>query len=233
MLDFCFKYYRKHPTPTPFFQWLDLLSISDLQAVLNHPDSTAHMYVIPPQELQAFMKGVEYLDAAARVRYAVDLPGGCLVWQGKALDTAAMSTMFSGKGWAIWAMSPDAAATFYTNSHTRGEFHHSSFLSGKSVGGAGEWVVTNGKLKIISGKTGHYKAGCDELAAAIAVLHKRGVKVMSAKVLVYDDKSAEHLLNAWEFMNNKDLRKAYVTDRNAPIPTGKAPARNFTIKPRA
>ncbi|TWU57656.1 hypothetical protein [Rubripirellula reticaptiva] len=46
---------------------------------------------------------------------------------------------------------------FYTGSHIIGQFHHSSFLRGNSVKGAGEWMVKNGTLKIITSKSGHYR----------------------------------------------------------------------------
>jgi hypothetical protein len=225
------QYYKLHPSSLPFFQWLDSLRYDEVKKIMKHDD--AHIMLgneKASDASKAFMNGVEYLDAAARVQYAVELQGGCMVWQDRALQTAGLKTVTSGKGWAIWVMAPEPDATFYTNSHTRGEFHHSSFLSGKSVGGAGEWLVTNGKLKIITGKTGHYRCDCEDLARAIAILHRRGVNVMTAKVKVWGaDKKVEVLVNAWEFMNQPELRKAYRTDPNAPEPTGTVAGRKFSV----
>ncbi|MBC5766539.1 hypothetical protein [Ramlibacter albus] len=63
-------------------------------------------------------------------------------------------TAFNGKNYAIWVCS--AGGIFYSDSHAVGEFHHSTFLAGGRVMGAGEWVVTAGKVLLVTHKTGHY-----------------------------------------------------------------------------
>jgi hypothetical protein len=224
----CFEYYKKHPTNAPFFQWLDAQSQSELKAIMFQ-NGAGNLSMDEMQDLAAFTTGVQYLNEATRVQYSVEVRGDCLMWQGKALDTGAMSTVRSGPGTAIWVLSPGPTQTFYTNSHTRGRFFHSSFLEGKSVKGAGEWAVENGKLKVISGKTGHYAANCEDLAVSLGVLHQRGVNIMTARVRVFDGIGAEKMLNAWEFATNGELRNAYRTDEMSPMPQGKKPGRNFLV----
>lgn len=221
-------YQAKSNPQLPFFQWLDSLSTEKVGKILDrHVANPAHRNAMA----QMFTRGVDYLDAASRMTYSVGYTRGLMQWQHRALDTTDLETKFSGKGWAIWVLSPETK-TFYTNSHKVGEFHHSSFLQGKKVVGAGEWKVTNGKLSIITGKTGHYRCGPDELASSLRVLFASGVNLMMAKVKVYDPTNREVLLSAFEYMNEARLRAAYKTDSNAAAPTAAAPGRNFSIKPK-
>lgn len=83
----------------------------------------------------------------------------------QAFSTQTHRTHASGNGWAIWVCSTpmvqrvgvQLAHRVFTGSHTLGKFHHSSFLGGAAVTAAGEWVVENGVIKVITAKSGHYK----------------------------------------------------------------------------
>jgi hypothetical protein len=82
--------------------------------------------------------------------------GGSLKdFQGNDYSTAKESTVFNGTGWAIFVCSP--AGKLYAGSHETGKRHHSSFLGGGSVSGAGEMAVYQGKVRAITCKSGHYK----------------------------------------------------------------------------
>ena len=70
-------------------------------------------------------------------------------------DTRTMETHFSGNGWAIFVVSPEGK--FFSGSHQVGKHHHSSFLGGGAVIAAGEIVIDDGVVKIITAKSGHYK----------------------------------------------------------------------------
>ena len=72
------------------------------------------------------------------------------------------------KGMGIWVCSPNKA--FYTAGHIVSQFHHSSFLAGERVLGAGEWVVSQGLLMLVSNKTGHYQAGMPHLLQCLVAL---------------------------------------------------------------
>lgn len=86
-------------------------------------------------------------------------------------DTRALTTHFSGPGFAVFVVSP--AGTFYSHNHVVSSFHHSTFLSGRQVLAAGEWAVFNGRILFLSHKTGHYKAGPDNLQNALKVLDRQ------------------------------------------------------------
>ncbi len=82
-----------------------------------------------------------------------------------------MSTAFSGSGFAIWVCSP--GGIFYSASHEVSRFHHSSFLAGGRVLAAGEWVVHDGTIQLITHKTGHYLASPQNLLRALWLLQPR------------------------------------------------------------
>jgi len=88
---------------------------------------------------------------------------------GDIFTTKEMETHFSGKGWAIYVCSP--AGALYSRSHEVAVFHHSSFLGGRPVAAAGEILIDeNGKVRFITGKTGHYRAGLAEMRRLVQLL---------------------------------------------------------------
>jgi hypothetical protein len=58
-----------------------------------------------------------------------------------------------------------------------GRLHHSSFLSGKPVAGAGELVVEDGVPKVISRKSGHYQPEPMHLEQVRDMLDEQGIDV--------------------------------------------------------
>ncbi len=83
--------------------------------------------------------------------------------------TRDLSTVHSGAGWAVFVCSP--AGELYARTHELGYFHHSSFLAGKPVAAAGELLVDEaGMIKIITAKTGHYRAGVDEMKQLLQIV---------------------------------------------------------------
>ena len=103
----------------------------------------------------------KYLDESQRTPYEVTVNNGLLVHasgplKGQLVDTSTMTSLHSrGKNTAIFVMDPEGK--LYIGSHTPGEFHHSSFLSGAPVASAGEMTVKNGKILEISNESGHYQ----------------------------------------------------------------------------
>jgi hypothetical protein len=69
-------------------------------------------------------------------------------------DTQHLSTVASGQGWAIFVM--DLDGNLYAHHHKLDTFHHSTFLSGSPVLAAGEIVVEQGEVRVITCKSGHY-----------------------------------------------------------------------------
>lgn len=93
----------------------------------------------------------------------------------------------------IWVCAPHPLtgnATFYTSVCVRDQFHHSSFLQGKGVIAAGEWIVRDGYLLRISGCSGHYKPPLDFLYRAVLHLASAFVRANDAAqgttVFLYD-----------------------------------------------
>lgn len=69
-------------------------------------------------------------------------------------DTRKLETVSSGKGWAIFVVSPEGK--IYAHKHVVGVYHHSTFLSGSAIVAAGELVVDQGVVRFITAKSGHY-----------------------------------------------------------------------------
>jgi hypothetical protein len=66
-----------------------------------------------------------------------------------------MQTHFTGSGWGIFVWAPDGR--LFIHSHEAGVHHHSSFLAGGAVLGAGEIVVQEGTVLVVTPKSGHYQ----------------------------------------------------------------------------
>ena len=162
---------------------------------------------ITPSMVKAFISGVKYLDKAGRKNYRVDA-NGARMWKGDvAFDTTKLQTAFSGLGFAIWVLSPKDR--FYAGSHKVGQFHHSSFLSGEKVLAAGEMVVSGGKLRLLTGKSGHYKPQLEHLAYAVELLGKQSIPLSTFRVQVWRSTctnpvapTAEEFIDAYRLNRN-------------------------------
>jgi uncharacterized Zn-binding protein involved in type VI secretion len=101
---------------------------------------------------------VQYLDETERAQFRLSVKDGKLYdATGKPFDTSQGESLHTlGGGRAIWVM--DEKGNIYaSNHHEKGEFHHSSFLAGGDVAGAGEMEVKNGELVLLSSRSGHYR----------------------------------------------------------------------------
>lgn len=128
-----------------------------------------------------FDMNVRYLTPDERKDYVLTPKTGVLHdVNDHVYDTTPETTAFSGKGWAIYVM--DQAGTLYAGSHIVGYFHHSTFLAGAPTRAAGELIVTNGKVQVLTGKSGHYKPSEEEVLSAVNVL--LGAGVMPANAIV-------------------------------------------------
>ncbi|MEJ7734190.1 MAG: hypothetical protein WKG00_33970 [Polyangiaceae bacterium] len=119
---------------------------------------------------------VKYLDDAERETHRLTVRDGKLYdAKGKLFDTKAAATAHSGDGRAIFVM--DEQGRIYVSTYQEvGKFHHSSMLAGKPVTGAGELVVENGVVKLISNKSGHYQPTAAMNEQVIKSLETQGVK---------------------------------------------------------
>ncbi|MGU7844106.1 hypothetical protein ACV22V_32200 [Burkholderia sp. AW33-5] len=119
---------------------------------------------------------VAYLNDVERAKYKVTVQNGLVLdAQGLPFDTSAASTAFANnKGRAIFVM--DHYGDIYvSNMQTSGKFHHSSFLAGAPVAAAGDIRIENGKVRIISRKSGHYQPTTEQLKQFENRLHSLGI----------------------------------------------------------
>ncbi|MGZ8414489.1 MAG: hypothetical protein ACXW05_17310 [Gemmatirosa sp.] len=102
-----------------------------------------------------------------RLNFAPD--GRATTIDGSPFRTEFMETAHSGVGWAVFVV--DLEGRMYANSHTVGYFHHSTFLAGRPVAAAGEVLIDpTGRIRFITAKTGHYKAGIAEMTRMVTLI---------------------------------------------------------------
>jgi hypothetical protein len=140
---------------------------------------------------------------AARERYRVTVEH-VMKRRGLMFDTAWIVDHFLAKGVAqarfqsrapfppgwdkscIWVCAPnrDDKPVFYSHICKLNKFHHSTFMGGGSVIGAGEWIVRQGKLVSFSANSGYYRTEMKQLYNA--ALHMRDAVRPSTTVLLWD-----------------------------------------------
>ena len=55
------------------------------------------------------------------------------------------------------------------------QFHHSSFMAGQPVSFAGELQVTDGMLRVVTNKSGHYKPTEENAFVQLLFFQRKGV----------------------------------------------------------
>ncbi|MFI5342805.1 MAG: hypothetical protein ACHQUC_01155 [Chlamydiales bacterium] len=106
------------------------------------------------------------------------------------------------EGVAMYVMGPDQ--TLYATSQIVNEKHHSSFMAGGAVIGAGECKVVDGKLTMISNKSGHYKPSKENMLDVLRVLHKQKVPLTDVRLeLTLPDNSKHIYKSALEFLETE------------------------------
>ena len=71
----------------------------------------------------------------------------------------------------------------YIAPKVKGEFQHSSFLSGGSVGSAGAVMVNKGQIIKLAPMSGHYQPNIEQFIAFLDQLTKQGVNLSNALLL--------------------------------------------------
>jgi len=183
-----------------------------------------------PQNEFFSASSVRYLSADEREEYRIEIVGGIFRWveTQELVHTGNMYTFFSGDGHAIWACSADRR--FYTGDHEVGTFHHSSFLGGLPVIGAGEWTINHGRLVMLSAKTGHYRSRFDDMFRTMLRLSANGVDLNSVAVSwPWPTKEANQFYRAMDFMRARPAERLAALydqagDHLVPIPAPPVPA---------
>lgn len=118
---------------------------------------------------------VRYLDQSERAAFKLTVKDGKLYdAEGHLFDTSDATSLHSRDPRAIFVMDQEGVIYAFTR-HVQGKFHHSSFLAGGDVAGAGELKVSNGDLKLISNKSTHYCPTRDMTIQVAKELRARGV----------------------------------------------------------
>ncbi|WP_157229160.1 hypothetical protein [Nocardia brevicatena] len=128
-------------------------------------------------------KQVRYLNAEERLSFRIHVHNGILYNNdGQPIDTMNSRTLWTpGGGRAIFVM--DSVGNIYSSPyHILGEFHHSSFLAGMPVAGAGELQVAQGRVQLISDHSTHYRPARYFTRQVVDNLRRQGVHIDDRQV---------------------------------------------------
>lgn len=170
VLDLLWHEWKSKGKPQGFMRWVEEHSGQYLEQKIPH------------QMVNQFFSGLVYLGVRRRTEHLLTVSGGKLYQQGQLFDTQQIESIWE-EGVAIFVMSP--SGDLFAGPQATGEFHHSSFLGGKKVAAAGEMVAHAGALKLLTGKSGHYRPASELLVNAVKRLTQLGLREISYKVRVY------------------------------------------------
>lgn len=125
-----------------------------------------------------YKRTVAYLDDVERLKYEVFITddGRFVDYQGKNISTSLDD--------GIFVMDKDGR--IFAGEHKTLQFHHSSFVSGASVGASGHIHIVDGRLIQIDNNSGHYKDPSSN-RKVIKELRARGLNPSEVKVGVVTD----------------------------------------------
>jgi hypothetical protein len=124
---------------------------------------------------------VNYYDEAQRREFEVQIIAGKVMHNGAPLNSSTVGSK-KHEGYAIYVISTDGK--MYVGPYETGKKHHSSFLSGAPVIGAGEIQTdAEGKILMISSKSGHYKPTAMQLHNTFDFLKAHGVNLSKVKLI--------------------------------------------------
>ncbi|GFY98470.1 calmodulin-binding family protein [Actinidia rufa] len=151
----------------PFFYWLD---VGDGKEV--------NIKSCPRSKLQH--QCIKYLGPKERETYEVVVQNGKLVYKqsGYFVETT------EGSKW-IFVLS--TSRTLYVGQKRKGQFQHSSFLSGGATTAAGRLVAHNGILEAIWPYSGHYHPTEENFQEFISFLQEHRVDLTNVKRCAIDD----------------------------------------------
>ena len=131
---------------------------------------------------------VRYLDETTRRPFRVFVSDGLLVdANGHVIDAerAAFLSDDEASPHAIFAMD-ECGRIYLSFHHYVGEFHHSSFLAGAPVAGAGEMLIVDGRLLVLNNSSGHYRPPRSIAQQVIKHLLYQGVDMSMTKIEIIE-----------------------------------------------
>ncbi|MGI9284567.1 MAG: hypothetical protein ACR2P1_04210 [Pseudomonadales bacterium] len=131
--------------------------LTDAAAVAAKQSFWAHIgTILAPADIDVLVKYYPESPVYDNLDYLLHFVGTTLTDAlDVTFDSRTNTTHFSDVGWAIFVVSPENK--FFAGSHEVGKHHHSSFLGGGAVLAAGEIVVDDGKVCVLTAKSGHYR----------------------------------------------------------------------------
>lgn len=137
------------------------------------------------KEGELSLSNVQFLNEAERKKYEM-----CVDEEGLISNGHQHHPSTGDKPTYMFIVSPENQ--IYLGVHNLGKFHHSSFLSGGSVLGAGAMVIQKGKITKILDKSGHYEPSEAMMIQAIEALINTGTDLTDA-ILQMDFVGKTHL----------------------------------------
>lgn len=126
---------------------------------------------------------VKYLNESERQPFRLQSRDGKLCdANGNPFDTSSGASVHRGGGGRAIFVMDENGTIFASNYQEVGRFHHSSFLSGGPVAGAGELQVTNGTPELLTLRSGHYKPTPEMTQAVYQRLQDMGVDVSKLRI---------------------------------------------------
>lgn len=157
-----------HPYGADIADYYDSWKISKTH--LNFEDFMA----LKPDHLKP-ASGVGYLNEAERKLFEIKIRDGKIFNSSGPIDTSKIPSD-KKEASAIYVISCDLK--MYVGPYLVGKFHHSSFLAGAPVLGAGEiQTAPDGTILSISSKSGHYKPSNEQIHSLSNFLKGLGIDV--------------------------------------------------------
>lgn len=121
---------------------------------------------------------VQYLSVEERKQYMLEFKDGNLLQGGTILPHLEPGADANTEVEYLYSMDP--AGTIYakpTSPMLTCKFHHSSFVAGGTVAGAGQIKIRQGKATFIDNCSGHYRPSDDIMDQVLSVLERNKVEV--------------------------------------------------------
>ncbi|MGI5221201.1 hypothetical protein [Nocardia sp. CA-290969] len=128
---------------------------------------------------------VRYLAPEERAPYWLFANNGLLyTGEQKPLDTTFTSTLWTPQGGRAIFVMDEHGQLYASPYHLLGEFHHSSFLAGGPVAGAGEISAVQGQVRLISDHSTHYRPARRFTHQVVDSLRRQGIS--------FDERAVEY-----------------------------------------
>jgi len=150
-----------------FFHWLDYGDGKNIN-LMEAPRSSLNS------------SGVKYLLEHQRTKYLVEIKNGKLVYKssGSLVDTTESKDDKPAK----WIFVVDTKGNLYIAKKLKGQFHHSSFLSGGPAKAAGNLTIQMGNLIRVSRSSGHYRPTQQDLDRFLGTLEQKGLDISKVAI---------------------------------------------------